>query len=158
MTQEQKRIFTLRITQAKQVEMIIILYEITLVYLDDLENALKSCNREDEKYFLYKIRECMGELIHALDYQYTLSLDLLSLYRYCSKLLVKVDLYQDVESLEQIRSILIRLRTAYQTIKEKDSSEAVMLHTQKVYAGLTYDNSGLNESVTSTLGNRGYLA
>ena len=42
MRKEDKQQFTLRITQANPTELVVILYEMLLCYLEDAENALQS--------------------------------------------------------------------------------------------------------------------
>ena len=79
MTREQKQEFTLRISQANPTELVVILYEMLLCYLQESREAL---DREDEREFreaLRKARGCLGELMNSLNLKYQPAPALLSL-------------------------------------------------------------------------------
>ena len=59
MTKECKQQFTLRITQANKTEMIVILYEMLLVYLKDAEDALERDQIAVFREALRKVRGCL---------------------------------------------------------------------------------------------------
>ncbi len=155
MTNERKKDFTMRITQANKTEMIVILYEMVLAYLDDAENAFE--DREAFKESIKKTRECMNELMNSLDYQYDLSQMLFGLYVFIGKTLTAAASHHVKEPLDGVRSIVEKLHSAYQHVSGQDHSGSVMANTQTVYAGLTYGRGALNENCYSTA-NRGYLA
>ena len=83
MTKETKQQFTLRITQANSTEMVVILYEMLLCYLEESVNALRA---EDEAAFkdaVRKSRGCLNELLQSLNTKYEPAPALQQLYLFC---------------------------------------------------------------------------
>ncbi len=155
MTNERKKDFTMRITQANKTEMIVILYEMVLAYLDDAEDSFE--DREAFKESIKKTRECMNELMNSLDYHFELSHMLFGLYVFIGKTLTAAVSHHVKEPLAGVRSIVEKLHDAYSEISGQDHSGSVMENTQTVYAGLTYGRGSLNENCYSVV-NRGYFA
>ncbi len=155
MTNERKKDFTMRITQANKTEMIVILYEMVLAYLDDAEDTFE--DRDAFKESIKKTRECMNELMNSLDYQFELSQMLFGLYIFIGKTLTAAASHHVKEPLAGVRSIVEKLHSAYQEVSGQDHSESVMANTQTVYAGLTYGRGSLNENCY-VRANRGYFA
>ena len=60
MTKELKQEFTLRISQANKTQLITILYEMVLLYLDEAKEALDTENRMEYKSVIRKIRGCIN--------------------------------------------------------------------------------------------------
>lgn len=158
MTQEMKKEFTLRISQANKTELVLIIYEILLGYLQDAKAAIEEKDATQKRASIGKIRGCINELIGSLHFEYEPAGELLELYVYCSKELVQASLHDSIESLLHVESIITKLKDAYESIKGEDKSGPLMGNTQTVYAGLTYGRNTLNENVTSPSGNRGFLA
>lgn len=155
MTNERKKDFTMRITQANKTEMIVILYEMVLAYLDDAEDTFE--DRDAFKESIKKTRECMNELMNSLDYQFELSQMLFRLYVFIGKTLTAAVAHHVREPLAGVRAIIEKLHSAYQEVSNQDHSGSVMENTQTVYAGLTYGRRSLNENCYSVV-NRGYFA
>ena len=80
MTRELKQEFTLRITQANKTQLITILYEMVLLYLDEAQEALRVEDKAEFKSAVRKIRGCMNELTASLNLDYELAQNLLYLY------------------------------------------------------------------------------
>lgn len=157
MTKEIKQEFTLRITQANKTQLITILYEMVLLYLNEAEDALDADEKRAYKNAIRKIRDCMNELTMSLHLEYELARNLLQLYLYISRELVQASIHYEKENLEHIRSIIKQLHKAYKQIEPQDVSGPVMGNTQTVYAGLTYGrNNTLTESINDPAGNRGF--
>lgn len=165
MTDEKKQELTRRISVANSTDMVVILYDISLEYLTEAKSYLNidkdnevvsKENRDKLRNLVINIRRCINELIASLNYEYSPSGELLSLYVYCSRLLVRVDNKEDGNALDEIISIMSRLRDAYSQIASSNKQGPVMCNSQSVYAGLTYGRRALNESVISG-GERGYL-
>ena len=157
MTDEKKQEFTRRITQANSTEMVIVIYDICLLYIDEADSAVKNDDAAGLKHSVINIRKCINELIGSLNYEYTPAGELLQLYIYCSRHLVAVQTKKETQALEEIRSIISRLRDAYAQIAHINTSGPVMSNSESVYAGLTYGRGTLNEDVVGTP-NRGFLA
>ncbi|MCR5654538.1 MAG: flagellar protein FliS [Lachnospiraceae bacterium] len=156
MDSELKKQFALRITQASRTELVVITYEMFLVYIDD---AKKDFTNGDQKAFrlnIQRARGCLKELMDSLNYDYEFAGNLLSLYVYISKQLVMADLHNDPLPLEETIKIISKLRDAYAAISNEDKEGPVMENAQTVNSGLTYSKTGLNVSVSGT-DNRGFL-
>ncbi len=154
MTDEAKKNFTMRITQANKSELIVILYEMYLVYLED---AIKSeHNRFAFREGIRKARGCVNELMNSLNFEYNLAYNLLRLYVYVNKEMAGADVRGSIKPLENCRKVMTSLMEAYREISLQDTSGPVMENTQTVYAGLTYGKGKLTESLTHQ-GNRGFL-
>lgn len=158
MTRERKQQFTLRITQANKTELIVILYEIVLGYIEDAEVALEAGNITEFREALRKVRSCFGELIASLNLDYELAARLLSLYLYCNRELIKADARKEKEPLMHIRSVVSKLLEAYRELAGQDTSGPVMQNSQTVYAGLTYGKNSLSENLADQGANRGFRA
>jgi flagellar protein FliS len=158
MTKECKQQFTLRITQANKTEMIVILYEMILTYLSDAEAGLEKGEIAVFREALRRTRGCFGELLASLNLEYELAVRLLSLYLYCNRELTKADIHKDTVPLQNIRSVIEKLHTAYRELALMDTTGPVMQNSQTVYSGLTYGKNKLSEDMTEESLNRGFLA
>lgn len=156
MTKELKQEYTLRISQANKTQLITILYEMVLLYIDEAEEALDTGNRMEYKSAIRKIRGCMDELTASLNFDYELAQNLLQLYLYVNRELVKASTHNDRENLEHVRKVIDQLHKAYQQIETQDKSGPVMGNTQTVYAGLTYGRNTLTENIADPSVNRGF--
>lgn len=156
MTKELKQEYTLRITQANKTQLITILYEMVLIYIDEAEAALSEDDRAEYKSAIRKIRGCMNELTASLNLEYDLAQNLLQLYLYVNRELVQASVHNEKENLEHIRLVIGELQKAYKKIENQDVSGPVMGNTQTVYAGLTYGRNTLTENITDPASNRGF--
>lgn len=156
MTKELKQEYTLRITQANKTQMITILYEMVLLYIDEAKEALDGDNKVEYKSAIRKIRGCMNELVASLNFDYELAHNLMQLYLYVSKELVKASSHYDGENLEHVRLVIGQLHQAYKELELQDKSAPVMGNTQTVYAGLTYGRNTLTENIADPAANRGF--
>lgn len=158
MTKELKQQFTLRITQANKTELIVILYDMILAYIDEAKEAHEKENRAAFHDAIRKIRGCNQELIASLNLEYEPAMNLLSLYLYVNRELVHADVRNKTEALDHVEMVISGLREAYEIIAAQDKSGAVMQNAQTVYAGLTYGKSDLTENMADQGTNRGFLA
>ena len=156
MTTELKQEYTLRITQANKTQLITILYEMVLLYIDEAENAISAGDKMEFKSAVRKIRGCMNELTASLNFEYELAQNFLQLYLYVNKELVKASSHYEKENLEHVRLVIGQLHKAYEQIENQDKSGPVMGNTQTVYAGLTYGRNTLTENVADPAANRGF--
>lgn len=156
MTRELKQEFTLRITQANKTQLITILYEMVLIYIDEAEEALTVENKTEFRSAIRKIRGCMNELTDSLHLEYELAQNLLQLYLYVNRELVQASSHFAKENLEHVRLVIGELQKAYQKIEDQDRSGPVMGNTQTVYAGLTYGRNTLTENIADPSANRGF--
>lgn len=156
MTKELKQEYTLRITQANKTQLITILYEMILLYLDEAREALDKGEKSVYKNAIRKIRGCMNELTESLHLEYEIAQNLLQLYLYINKELVHASIHYDKENLAHVEAVIRPLQEAYRKLEMQDSSGPVMANTQTVYAGLTYGRNTLNENITDPAANRGF--
>lgn len=156
MTRELKQEFTLRITQANKTQLITILYEMALLYVEEAEEALDTGDKAAFKSAIRKIRGCMNELTSSLHLEYELAQNLLQLYLYVNRELVKASSHFERENLEHVRLVIGKLQESYRQIESQDISGPVMGNAQTVYAGLTYGRNTLTENITDPGRNRGF--
>ena len=156
MTKELKQEYTLRITQANKTQLITILYEMTLLYIDEAKDALDAGNRDDFKNAIRRIQGCMCELMDSLHLEYEVAQNLLQIYLFINREVAKSALYNSSENLEHIRPMVEKLAAAYKQIEGQDQTGPVMGNTQTVYAGLTYGRENLMENITDPGANRGF--
>jgi flagellar protein FliS len=159
MVKDRLQEFTLRITQANRSELVVIMYEIIQA---DIDYAKELLIQNDSKGYEKECRHAqkmLNELMATLDYHYTISYDLLSLYSFCNKRLVAAYMKKDSGFLDEVAAIIKRLRDAYVVVSQQDNSGQVMKNTQTLYAGLTYGRNALNEaSVGFNDSKRGFMA
>lgn len=156
MTKELKQEYTLRITQANKTQLITILYEMTLLYIDEAREALSTGKRDDFKNAIRRIQGCMCELMDSLHLEYEVAQNLLQIYLYVNREVAKAALHNTSENLEHIRPLMEKLAAAYKQIEGQDKTGPVMGNTQTVYAGLTYGREELMENITDPAANRGF--
>ena len=156
MTKELKQEFTLRITQANKTQLITILYEMVLLYLEEAKAAIDADDKMACKAAIRKIRGCMDELTASLHLEYELAQNLLQLYLFINKELTQANLHFQRENLDHVEFIIEKLQKAYKQIEKQDVSGPVMGNTQTVYAGLTYGRNDLTENITDPSANRGF--
>lgn len=158
MKDELKKEFTRRIAQATPVSMITILYDMTLVYLEDAETALAESRDKEFVREIHRAQDCLMELLNSLDTKYEPAAALRELYLYMHRELAGAVISASKTPLRQPESILTRLRDAYLELEKTGSFEPVMDNTQQIYAGLTYGKNSLIESLAQPVNNRGFLA
>lgn len=158
MTTEKKQTFTRRITQANRSQLVVIVYEMLLVYLEDAMNAYEENKKEDFRENLRMARECIGQMRTSLNFDYGISRNLFAIYCFADREIAK-DMYSlKKENLDVIKMIFTKLHDAYYVVSTKDESGPLMDNIQTVYAGLTYSKSDLNEDFMNYDIKRGYLA
>lgn len=151
--------FNARITQASRSELVVILYEIILTEIEEARNALKEDNLQGFNRSLKQAQKGVNELIATLDYQYSISYDLLSLYLYTNKMLISSLLKKESLPLDAAIMVIEKLLVGFQGVSKEDKTGPVMRNTQQVYAGLTYGKGTLNETyLDPSNGNRGFIA
>lgn len=161
MTKEELNGYSYRITQASKTELIVIMYEMAETYLNDAvaeyEIAEKSEKVEYEGFrnSLKKAQRVVNELSSSLDMQYDISNELFNLYLYMNKTINNASLKKNIKEIPAILRMIARLKSSFSILSKQDLSGPIMKNTQQVYAGLTYSNGGLNETMNQTA-NRGF--
>lgn len=159
MNKELAKTYATRVSQATRTELIVIMYEIIL---SDINSAAENFNKGDEISFEQDIKhgqKFLNELMGALDYQYSISKELMSLYVFVNKCLINSMFQKSVTGLEHAKEVLNILLEGFKGIRKEDNYGPVMKNTGQLYAGLTYGKGVLNETfVDSNQQNRGFLA
>lgn len=156
MTKENKLMFTRRITQANRTQLVVILYEIFLVYLED---AGKAHEAEDQQEFVRNLelaRDCIGEMRASLNFEYALSKNLFAIYCFADRELANHIFGNKTENLDALNRIFTKLHDAFATVSEQDKTGPLMDNIQDVYAGFTYGKEDVNESLVNYDTERGY--
>lgn len=158
MTKEVKQQFTLRISQANSTELVVILYEMALQFLEEAKGAYDVSDFTGYKEAIRKVRGCINELIQSLHMEYEPAPKLLRLYLFCIRRLAYAEVRKTPEVLEEIHMVLTQLHDAYAHIAPTNTGAPVMSNTQSVISGLTYGKgAALTEDMTCQDGNRGML-
>lgn len=157
MTRERKQEFILRISQSNRSELVVIIYEIILTYLDEAKVAFENKEMTEYRDIIRKAQPFVSELMEVLDFKYEISIELLQLYLYVNKALIRSIIRREKKDLESAIVVLETLKTGFIGVSEQDTSGPLMKNTQQVYAGLTYGREKLTESVNNKDMSRGYL-
>ncbi|MDY2699969.1 MAG: flagellar protein FliS [Suilimivivens sp.] len=158
MTKELKQQYTLKITQANKTQLVVILYEMMLIYLDEAQQAHAKEDREGFREGIRKSRGCLKELMSSLHFEYEPAMNLLQLYLYANRELARADIRNSTQELDHVKMVMTKLHAAYEKISEQDTSGPVMENTQTVYAGLTYGKKALTENLSDQGSSRGFRA
>ncbi|MCQ2525632.1 MAG: flagellar protein FliS [Lachnospiraceae bacterium] len=155
MNNEKKQEFTRRVAQANSTEMVVILYDMTLEYIEDAKAAGSAS--EDFHVAIGHIQGCLGELINSLNCEYEPAPAMKELYRYCIRRVGASEVKRDEAILDEVVKVIVPLRDAYDKIKGENTSGPVMGNSQEVYAGLTYGRNDVTENFVEQ-SNRGFRA
>jgi len=145
MTKEEINGYSYRITQASRTEVVVIMYDMAINYLNDSMNYIKAANIGSFRDDIKKAKRIINQLTSVLDMKYDISLELMRIYIYMNNVLVRSSIRKEVDELKVVMSMLQKMRSAFEKVSEQDKSGPMMMNTQQVYAGLTYSNGGLNE-------------
>ena len=156
MTNELKQAYTLRISQANKSGLVVILYEMFADYAAEAEESLKTGDRAAIKESLGKARGCVNELMESLHLEHEIAQNLLQLYLYVYRELLKCEMDKDAVHISNVLKVMLPLKEAYTTISKEDTSEPVMTNAQTVVAGLTYGRNDVNESMADQGASRGF--
>jgi flagellar protein FliS len=158
MTVEKKQEFTLKISQANKTQMITIIYEIVIDYLEEAIEHMDAGRRKEANESLDRAQNCIDELLHSLNMEYELARNLHKIYIFSKKELMAAGVTGNSERVARVLKNFRSLHEAYLELEKADTSETIMDNTQKVYAGLTYGRYSLNEDVSASYMNRGLKA
>ncbi|WP_022763012.1 flagellar export chaperone FliS [Butyrivibrio sp. AD3002] len=158
MTKEKKHAYTRRITLANKTQMITILYEMVLDYISEAEECLEYDDKTGFIEGLRRAMNCIDELIHSLNVNYELGNNLLALYLFEKKQIIRSIGKLSKDGLSHVTGTFEQLHEAYLSLEKEDGEDALMINVPKVYAGLTYGKGRLQESISGDLVSRGYMA
>ena len=157
MTKSEINAYAMRVSQASKSELIVIMYEVAIKYIDDALNAISQNNVEEFRQNIKRAKAFVNELASALDLKYPISGNLLALYTYMNNVMVKADITLKTEDLIRVKGMLSKLHAAFMEVSRQDNTQPMMSNVQQVYSGLTYSKNSLNDSYASVADlNRGY--
>lgn len=154
MNNEKKQEFTRRVAQANSTEMVVILYDMTLEYIEDAKAA---SNPQEYHAAIGHIQGCLSELMASLNCEYEPAPTMKELYRFCIRRVGAAEVKNDASILDEVVKVIAPLRDAYDKIKGENASGPVMGNSQEVYAGLTYGRNDITENYVEQ-SNRGFRA
>ncbi len=159
MDKEKQKDFTMRITQANRTELLVVTYDILIEEIKEADENYKAGNIDEYRRSLKSAQRFIAELMATLDFNYPISAELLRLYEYVQRVLIKSDVSGTPYERDSAQRVIEGLRKAYVKVAETDDSPALMENTQSVFAGLTYGKGSLNETdLDPNAANRGFLA
>ncbi len=159
MKKEAIKAFTVRVTQATQSELTVILYEMILTEIKEAREAYEAGNLEVFDKELKLAQKYVTELQAGLNFQYAISYDLMSLYLFVNKRIITAIIRRNPLTLDSAESILNKLLIGFEGVSKNDKRGPVMRNTQQLYAGLTYGRGFLNETyIDPSNNNRGFIA
>ena len=156
MKKEKKQEFTLRITRANKSQMIVILYDMVLVYLEDSLEAFEKKDYKEYRWNIERAEDCLDELLNSLHMEYEIAGILRGLYFFYKRELTTAAIQEKQEKILPVMQMIRELKESYEQIVSQDTSAPIMQNTQEVYAGLTYGKDSLNVNLSDQGTNRGF--
>lgn len=152
MTREKVQEFTLRITRANSTQLVVVLYDMTLSYLED---ALQAESKEDFAQSLRKVRGCLNELLASVRPGSEMAENFGKLYFFFLRHLAKALRGYDKEMVAQIVPLIQKLRDAYEESTKDNAEGPLMANAQDVYAGFTYGKTAQASELSDQTSGRG---
>ena len=156
MKKEKKQEFTLRITQANKTRLVVILYDMILVYLEDALEVYNRAEYEDFRWNIERAKDCIDELLNSLHMQYEVAGILKSLYFFYKRELTSAGIQRNQEKILPVMKMIQELKESYEQIAAQDTSAPIMENAQTIYAGLTYGKDSLNVNLSDQGTKRGF--
>ena len=154
MTKERLKDYAVKVTQANRVELIVIMYDVAIEYIED-SIACYGKNTEEFRLGIKRARSIISELSASLDMQYEISGQLLQVYMFLNRALLQCDIRNEAVILPRLTAMLENLKSSFVELSKTVEEAPVMENTQQVYAGRTYSKSSWNENMYSD-SNRGF--
>ena len=143
--QKKKKEYTARIAQANRSELVVIIYELFLVAMEDAEESFAKGELSEGVRYVKRAEGFLQELMGSLDRRYVYEQLIFSVIR------------QKLVNGETVKEVMGKLKEAFIQVAKEDKSSPVMENTQQIYAGLTYGKGSLNEVLLKgNESNRGY--
>lgn len=150
--------FTLRISNANRSELVVIKFDMFDEYVSSAVSYLDAGDEANWKKELRRAIAVIESFKETLDFKYEISENLFSIYQYCMTQCYKALSLKKKEGLDEVKSIMKRLSASFEEVAKKDDSPALMGHSEKVVAGMTYGKGSLYEGTSLSEPNRGFWA
>ncbi len=158
MTKEQIQEFTLRTTNSNHSGLILVLFDVVKVYIQD---ALASYNNEEMDGYYRNIslaKKAHNELMGCINPKDELGRKVLRIFRFIYERLIASELKRKPSDLDRCVLMLDNLQIGFEHLHQIDDEAPVMKNSHQVYAGLTYGKGVLNESIEGNHISRGFKA
>ena len=109
MTKELKQQFTLKISQANKTELVVILYEMMLIYLEEATKAHEEENKEGFRLGIKRAKACLHELMGSLHHEYAIAGNLLQLYTFADRQMTRADVRNSAKELSVVKAMMGKL-------------------------------------------------
>ena len=156
MKKEKKQEFTLRISRANKTQMIVILYDMVLTYLEDAVEVFEKNNYKEYKWNIDRAKDCIDELLNSLHMEYEIAGMLKGLYFFYKRELTTAAVRMQKEKILPVIQMIKELKNSYEQVAAQDTSAPIMENAQTIYAGLTYGKDSLNVNLSDQGLNRGF--
>ena len=156
MKKEIKQEFILRITRANKTQLVVILYDMVLVYLQDSLEDFENKDYKEYKWNIERAKDCIDELLNSLHPEYEVAVVLKSLYYFYKRELTTAAVQNKKEMVLPVIQMIKELKASYEQVSAEDTSAPIMQNTQTVYAGLTYGKGSLNINLSDQGSSRGF--
>lgn len=158
MTKEQIQNFTFRISNANRTDMIAILYDMGIEYLNGALTALKESKFKDFSDEIYRFRGVNRELMDSVNNETQIGRNFLSIYVFMGRMVTEALINREGEPLKRVIRMLTKMSETYRELGKKDPTGPVMEHAETVYSGFTYNRNRVTDNVSNADVNRGFLA
>lgn len=156
MTDEEKKVFSLRISQSNKTEIVVISYEIILNYIQSAKECYENGDNDEMIANLKNAKKFVNDLNSNLNLNYNISYDLMNLYRYANKTLLHCIIKKNVEGISSVENIMINLKESFVHVAKQDNRGAAIKGGGQVYAGLTYGNNRKLNEICYTFDKSGF--
>jgi flagellar protein FliS len=146
MTNEEMNVYKMRITQAGVGELTVIMLEMEMQWLREALEAYDKGDMDTYTSNLDKASATQVELMNELNLDNEVSKDVYAVYIFFNKQIVNSKIKRKPQELDKVIEMLEQYHASFSAIAHTDTEGPVMQQSEKVYAGLTYGNNGLNES------------
>ncbi len=157
MTDEEKKVFSLRISQSNKTEIVVITYEIILNYIQSANVCFGENDFQGTVRNLQKTKHFINDLISNLDLKYAISYELLNLYRYSNKIIQNCIIKRNMDNMQVVEHIMSSLMKSFAEVAKQDTRGAAIQSGVKVIAGLTYGNNSKLNEVCYSFDKKGFL-
>ena len=158
MTKEQIKEFTLRTTNSNHSGLILVMFDVVNVYINDSISAYESGDREQYIKNIRLAKKAHNELMSCINPRDELGKRVIAIFRFIYGKLASSESKRSPDELDRCKTMLDNLRVGFEKLHSIDDEEPVMKNTHQVYAGLTYGKGTLSESTLGDTYNRGFMA
>lgn len=143
MNEDIKKVFTNRIATANKGQLIVVIYDIALEYLNLAKADYEAGNIEGFRDNIKGAKRCINRLSSSLNMEYEISGELFRLYLLMNNMCQRASIRKDIKMTENLISMVEKMRSSFEQIADKDLSKPVTM------AGYTYSKSSIDMIGTS---------